>query len=185
MTQGYTELQCSACCSSVALMVRAGRRRLLQVSRPCWGRVVLFGLALVLAFVVGLGVVLARIWCRQRRPRVPVLFSNVEGGKLGSGRTKGDAGGAGVGRRGIAAGGMIVGRTTGVATLRGVSGPGLGATLRGAAASGLFDGVARPVTSSASKWRVATWLLPRGARGEAGEQEAKPGMGAERAYRMS
>jgi hypothetical protein len=126
--------------------------------------VVLLGLALVLAFVVGLGVVLARIWRRRQRPRGPVLFSNVEGGKLGSGRTGGDAGGAGVGRTGT-----IVGRTTGVATLRGVSGPGLGATLRGAAASGLFVGAAIPVTSSASKWRVATWLLPRGARGEAGD----------------
>jgi hypothetical protein len=41
---------------------------------------------LVLAFVVGLGV-LARIWRRRRRPRGPVLFSNEEGGKLGSGRT--------------------------------------------------------------------------------------------------
>jgi hypothetical protein len=143
-------------------MVRAGRRRLLRVSRPCWGRVLLLGLALVLAFVVGLGVVLVRIWRRRRRPRGPGLFSNVEGGKLGSGRTGGDAGGDGVGRTGIAAGGMIVGRTTGVATLRGASRPGLGATLRGAAALGLFVGAERTVTSSASKWRVATWLQPKG-----------------------
>jgi hypothetical protein len=135
------------------------------------------GFSVGLGFCCGFGCFGAHLAPSATTTRAGAIF---ERGRWQAGfrQNWGDARGAGVGRKGIAAGGMIVGRKTGVATLRGASGPGLGATLRGAAASDLFVGAARPVTSSASKWRVATWLLPRGARGESGD-------GCRRACRMS